>query len=309
MWTFIFRRLLQCIPVIFGVALIAFGLSEASGSPIRGMLPQTASPELVQKMREYYGFDKPASERFVGYMGRLSRGDLGSSMVNHGLPVRDMIATGMTVTMKLALGAMIVATIFGGVSGILSAWRPNSLLDYGSSAFAAIGISFPAFFLAMLLMLVFAVKLQWLPIGGYQAGNVRYLILPCLSLGLITTASIARLTRNCLLETLSQDYIRTARAKGLGEAPVLLGHGMPNAMVPVVTVIGNDFASLLVGAVLTESIYGLPGIGSVIYNAIFSRDLPVIMGCCVFFALVFVLINLIVDITYAFLDPRIRYGN
>ncbi|HYF50760.1 MAG TPA: ABC transporter permease [Planctomycetota bacterium] len=309
MWTYILRRLLQCIPVIIGVALIAFILSLLSGTPIRGMLPQTASPELVRKMEEYYGFNKPPHERFISYMGSLARGDLGSSMTHHGLPVSEMITSGMAVTLKLALGAMIVAVILGGLSGILSAWRPHSLVDYGSSFFAAVGISFPAFFLAMLFLLVFAEKLKWFPIGGYEAGNIRYLILPCTSLGLIMTASIARLTRNCLLETLSQDYIRTARSKGVAEAPVLLGHGLPNAMVPVVTVIGNDFASLLVGAVLTETIYQLPGIGTVIYNAIFSRDLPVIMGCCVFFALVFVVINLVVDITYAFLDPRIRYGD
>jgi peptide/nickel transport system permease protein len=220
-----------------------------------------------------------------------------------------MIVTGMKVTLKLALGAMIVATLLGVFSGIVSALRPNSLIDYSSSAFAALGISFPAFFLGMLFMLVFAVKLKLLPIGGYVEGDVRYLILPCISLGLISTASIARLTRNCLIETLSQDYIRTGRAKGLGEVPVLLGHGLPNALVPVVTVVGNDFASLLVGAVLTETVYGLPGIGSVIYKAIFERDLPVVMGTCIFCALIFVFINLVVDISYALLDPRIRYGD
>jgi peptide/nickel transport system permease protein len=309
MWTFILKRILQCVPVILGVALIAFFLSECSGSPVRAMLGPRASPELIQKMNEYYGYDQPSVVRFVKYMKNLSCGDLGSSITHHGLSVSEMIGTGfLKVTLKLALGAMLVAVFLGVLSGILSAWRPNTLMDYTSSFFAAIGISFPAFFLAMLFLLLFAVKLKWFPIGSYKEGDLMCMVLPCLSLGLICTASIARLTRNCLMETLSQDYIRTGRAKGLHALPVLLGHGLPNALIPVITVIGNDFASLLVGAVLTETVYGLPGVGSVISKAIFDRDLPVVMGCCIFFALVFVTINLIVDITYAFLDPRIRYG-
>lgn len=308
MSTYLLRRLFQAIPVILGVAMIAFVFSEMSGNPVRALLGQSTSAETIRKVKEFYGYDKPGPQRFISYIGRLSRGDLGVSIANHAKPVTEMILNGMKVTLKIALGAMIVATFIGILSGILSAWRPDSLLDYASSVFAAIGISFPAFFLAMLFLLVFSVRLKWFPIGGYEEGEIRYLVLPCLSLGLICTASISRLTRNCLLEMLSHDYVRTGRAKGLGEWTVLLGHALPNALVTVVTVVGNDFAGLLTGAVLTETVYGLPGVGSVIYKAIFERDLPVVMGCCIFCALLFVVINLLVDVSYAFLDPRIRYA-
>jgi peptide/nickel transport system permease protein len=308
MWTYLFRRLLQTVPVLIGVAVLAFGLNEISGSPVRGMLGQSTTPEVKARVAAFYGFDQPPSRRLAAYLGHLARGDLGVSLMNNGLPVSGMIWRGMQVTVKLALGALIVATFLGLLSGILSAWRPNSLVDYASSIQAALGVSCPAFFLAMLFLLLFAVKLRWFPIGGYQEGEIIYLVLPCLSLGLICTASISRLTRNCMLEALTQDYIRSARAKGLATLPVLLGHAFPNALVPIVTVIGNNFAGLLTGAILTETVYGLPGIGAVIYQAIFQRDLPVVLGCCVFFALVFVLLNLAVDLCYAFLDPRIHYG-
>lgn len=308
MQTFILTRLFQTIPVLIGVALIAFIFSELGGSPIRGLLGQSTTPDVRKKVEEYYGFDKPQSERFLKYVRNLSAGDLGVSIVQNGEPVTKLIAGGLKVTSKLALGAILIAIFLGVTLGVLAARRPNSLVDYGASAFAALGVSFPAFFLAMLFILIFAVHWKLAPIGGYEEGQVRYLVLPCLSLGLLSTASIARLTRNCMLETLSQDYVRTARAKGLGEGQVLLGHALGNALVPVITIIGSDFASLLTGAVLTETVYGLPGIGLKLSRAIFSHDLPVVMGCCVVMALVFVVVNLLVDISYAFLDPRIRYG-
>jgi peptide/nickel transport system permease protein len=308
MSTFILRRFLQTIPVLIGVALIAFVLSEMCGNPVRAMLGPGTSPEVVNKLKEYYGYDKPPSERFLRYFKRLAQGDLGVSITKHGQPANLMILDGLKVTAKLALGAILIASLLGLLTGILAAWRPNSWLDFTASFAAALGVSFPAFFLGMLLMLVFASTLRWLPIGGYEEGNLRYLVLPCIALGLISTASIGRLTRNCLLETLSQDYIRAGRAKGLGEWRVLLGHAVPNALVPVVTIIGTDFASLLSGAVLTETVFGLPGIGLVLYDAIFSRDLPVVMACCVVLALIFVVMNFLVDISYAFLDPRIHHG-
>jgi peptide/nickel transport system permease protein len=308
MSTYLLRRILQVIPVIIGVALIAFILSELSGSPIRGLLGQSTNPETIRKVTEFYGLDKPWYLRFVTYMGNLVHGDLGVSILNHGQPVRELIVNGMGVTFKLSLGAVIFATVIGVSLGILSAWKPNSLLDYASSVAAAIGVSFPTFYLGMLLMIVFAGALKWFPFGGYREGELRYLALPCLTLGLISTASIARLTRNCMLETLSQDFIRSGRAKGLRKMMVLLGHALPNALVPVVTIVGNDFAGLLVGAVLTETVFSLPGMGSVISSAIFGRDLPVVTGCCVVFAVIFIVINLIVDVSYAFLDPRIRHA-
>ena len=308
MWSYFVQRLLQAVPVLLGVALISFGLTELSGDPVRGLLGQSTRPEIVAKVREFYGYDRPAPERFARYLWRLARGDLGASISNHGLPVTHLLLDGLKVTVKLALGAMIVAVALGLFSGIVSAWRPRSVLDYASSGLAAAGISFPAFFLAMLFLMLFAVRLKWFPVGGYEEGRLEYLILPSLSLGLIMTASVSRLSRNCLLETLSQDYARTARAKGLAPWRVLLGHALPNALVPVVTVIGNDFAGLLCGAVLTETVYGLPGIGSALNRAIFERDLPVVMGACLVMAVIFVVTNLLVDLTYAALDPRIRYA-
>lgn len=308
MWTYVFRRLLQTLPVLAGVALIAFVFSELSGDPVRGMLGQHTSPEIVEKVKAYYGFDRPRSERFLNYLNRLVRGDLGVSIEKHGTPVNAIIGGGMRVTFLLALGAILFAVLMGVSLGIASARRPYGIVDYSSSAIAALGVSFPAFLLAMLLLLLFAAHLRWLPVGGYREGDVRYLVLPCLSLGMISTASIARLTRNCILEALNQDYVRSGRAKGLGEWRVLLGHALPNALVPIITIIGADFGSLLTGAVLTETVFGLPGIGLQMASAIFARDLPVVMGCCVVMALIFVTVNLLVDLSYAFLDPRIRYG-
>jgi len=267
-----------------------------------------ADPETRRKLEEYYGFDRPAYERFGKYLGNLALGKLGASISKDGYPVSTILADGLSVTLKLTLGAMLISTILGIFMGIASAWRPNSAIDYSSSVFAAMGVSFPAFFLGMLLLLIFSVKMKWFPIGGYEPGSIRHLVLPCLALGLISTASIARLTRNCMLEAKNADYVRTGTAKGNGEWRVLLGHAFPNALVPVVTVLGNDFAGLLTGAVLTETVFQIPGVGSIISDAILQQDLPVVMGCCVIFALIFVSINIVIDVLYAILDPRIRHA-
>lgn len=309
MHTYLLRRILQTLPVLVGVALIAFVFSELAGSPIRGLLGQSTSEDIRRKVEAYYGFDKSRPERFLNYMQRLSKGDLGVSIVQNGEPVTKLLLGGLAVTAKLALGAIFIAIVLGVSLGILAARRPNSLIDYGASIFASVGVSFPAFFLGILLIMVFSVRLKLLPIGGYEEGQVKYLILPCVSLGLISTASIARLTRNCMIEALSKDFVRLARAKGVSEWSAVLHHALTNALVPVITVIGNDFASLLTGAVLTETVFGLPGIGLKLSRAIFSHDLPVVMGACVVLSLVFVVANLLVDLSYSFLDPRIRYGD
>ena len=308
MATYIFRRILQTIPVLIGVSLIAFLLTDLSGTPIRQMMGPHARPETIERLKEHLGYNKPFYLRFFNHINHLIHGDLGVSVVKEGKPVSEMIDESIPVTLRLTLGAIFLAATLGVASGIFSAWRPNSAIDYSSSVFATIGISFPAFFLGMLLMLLFSVKQHWFPIGGYDPGSLRHLVLPCVTLGLLSTASISRLTRNCMLETMSQEYIRSARAKGRGEWRVLLGHAFPNALIPVVTVIGNDFAGLLAGAVLTETVFQIPGIGSVITDAIFQRDLPVVMGCCVVFALILVVANICIDVLYAFLDPRIRHG-
>ncbi|MEI6233112.1 MAG: ABC transporter permease [Planctomycetota bacterium] len=308
MGTYILRRILQTIPVLIGVALIAFLLTDLSGDPVRQMLGPKANPVMVARVKEHLGLDKPFLTRFSKHIINMSQGELGFSLANDGKPVRDMIRDGFKVTIKVTMGAIFIAMTLGLLLGILSARFPGTIIDYASSAFAALGISFPAFFMGMLLLLVFAVTLEWVPIGGYQPGSIKHLILPCVTLGLLSTASISRLTRNCLLESLSMDYIRSARAKGQGVWRVMLGHAFPNALVPVVTVMGNDFAALLAGAVLTETVMQIPGIGSVIYEAIGQRDLPVVTGCCVVFALILVTVNIFVDVLYAFLDPRIRHA-
>lgn len=308
MATFLLRRLLQSIPVLLGVAIIAFLLTKASGDPVRKLLGSHATPETVRRVQAYYGLDKPWPVQFGQYMLHLAHGDLGASISKDGTPVTGIVFDGLAVTLKLTLGAMVIAIALGLTLGIFSAWRPNSIIDYGSSALAAFLISFPAFFLGMLLMLAFAIEWRVFPIGGYLEGSLRHLVLPCFTLGCISTASIARLTRTCLLEAQNSDYVRSARAKGRGEWRVLLGHTFPNALVPVVTVIGGDFAALLTGAVLTETVFNIPGIGTVLADAIFQRDLPVVMGCCLVFGFIFVAFNLFVDLLYAFLDPRIRHA-
>ncbi|MCY3023602.1 MAG: ABC transporter permease [Planctomycetota bacterium] len=302
MLAFIGRRLLQSIPVFIGIILICFALLKLSGDPTNLIASPRASEAQRQKIREQLGIDKP----WYVQLGRYLHGDLGKSY-RHGRPALDMVLEGAAVTARLALGAMTLAVALGLLSGLLSAHKPRSLIDYTAATAASIGVSVPAFWLAMLLILIFAVKLEWLPLPRPESRELRYFVIPVVTLGLIYTALIARLTRGCLLEQMSQDYIRTARAKGVSRLQVLLGHAFPNALVPVVTVIGTEFAGLLTGAVLTETACALPGLGRVVFQAISERDHPVIIGGCLFFAFVFVIANLAVDMLYGWLDPRIRH--
>ncbi|MCZ7644578.1 MAG: ABC transporter permease [Planctomycetota bacterium] len=305
MLTFILRRLLQALPVMAGIVLVCFALLKLSGDPTRILAGERAPDYVRENIRKKWRLDEPWPKQLAFFVGGLVSGELKS--YTHERPVGEMLLEGASVTLRLALGAILVAVVLGLLSGIFSAYRPRSALDYAAATGASIGISIPAFWLAMILTLIFGVKLGWFPIGSYKAGRPEYLAIPIATLGLITTALIARLSRSCLLESLSQDYVRTARAKGLSEVRALLGHAFPNALVPIVTVIGTNLAGLMTGAVLTETTCSLPGLGRVIYNAINSRDHPVILGGCLFFALVFVLVNLAVDILYGVLDPRIRH--
>ena len=299
---FVLKRLLHSIPVFFGIVVICFVLLKASGDPVDVMAGPHATDQDRQNIREKFGLDKP----WYLQLGRYLTGNLGRSY-RHDRPVMDMILEGASVTVRLALGAMVVAVSFGLFAGILSASRPRSGIDYASAAMSSIGVSIPAFWMAMILTLIFAVKLEWLPIPRPATG-FRFLIIPVATLGLLCTSLIARLTRGCMLESLSQDYTRTARAKGVGRIRVLLGHAFPNVLVPIITVIGIEFAGLLNGAVLTETACSLPGLGRVIFQAISERDHPVIIGGCLFFAAVFVSTNLVVDILYGILDPRIGHS-
>lgn len=296
---FILRRILQSIPVFFGIVIICFLLLKAAGDPVDLIASVRANVDERAKIREKFGLDKP----WYVQLGRYLKGDLGRSY-RHDRPVREMILEGAAVTFRLALGSMVVAVAIGLFSGIVSASRPRTAIDYASATASSIGVSVPAFWMAMILTLIFSVKLEWLPIPRPNTG-LLYMVIPVATLGLLSTALIARLTRGCMLEALSQDYTRSARAKGVGRLRVLLAHAFPNVMVPIITVIGIQFAGLLNGAVLTETACSLPGLGRVIFQAISERDHPVIIGGCLFFATVFVATNLVVDLLYGLLDPRI----
>ncbi|HEY3319746.1 MAG TPA: ABC transporter permease [Planctomycetota bacterium] len=302
MLNYVFRRLLQTLPVFVGIVLICFILLKLTGDPTNQLVKPGASVQQRDLVRARYGLDKP----WYVQLGRYLRLDLGVSY-KQDRPVSEIIFEGAAVTSRLTLGAIIIAVGLGLFSGILCAAKPHSFWDYASAAGASIGVSIPAFWLAMILILVFSVKLEWLPLPAPEPGKLKYLIIPVVTLGLISTALIARLTRSCLLEAYSQDYVRTARAKGIRSWMALLGHAFPNALVPILTVIGTNLAALLTGAVLTETTCSLPGLGTAINNAIKQQDHPVIMGGCLFFALVFVIVNFVVDLLYGFLDPRIRH--
>ncbi|MDH3598986.1 MAG: ABC transporter permease [Candidatus Tectomicrobia bacterium] len=307
MLAFVIRRLLTLIPVLVGVTLVIFSLSYISlGDPVRAMMGQRGDPEVIAQIRRDYGLDQPLHVQYARYIGRLLHGDLGRSYRQH-RRVTDLMWERLPATLRLAAAAMLIAVVFGCTAGILAAIKPNSWIDRLVMVLALLGISTPVFWSAMMLILLFGSVLRWFPISGYGSGNVWYLILPAVTLGALQTGYIARMTRSSLLDVLRQDYMQTARAKGLRDIIVLCKHGLKNAAIPVVTVIGISFADLLTGAPLTEMIFAWPGIGRLMVNAVANRDFPVVMGCTLVFALVYALANLCVDLLYAYLDPRIRY--
>jgi peptide/nickel transport system permease protein len=309
--SYLARRLLQILPVLLLVSFITFFISYMTpGDPARLLLGQKASAEQIQTTRAELGLDDPFLTQYGRYLGKVVTGDLGRSYAKKGMGVHEIILEKFGVTLRLAILATLLSTILGVTAGILSALRPYSLLDFGSMLMALLGVSLPAFFLGFLLI-VFVARPLGLPIGGYAAvstwDEIRHLLLPSIVLGALTAAVVARLTRSAMLEVLGQDYVRTARAKGLGEGRVVLRHALRNAAIPIVTVIGNNFGGLLVGAVLTETVFGLPGLGREIVQAIGQRDRELIAGGVLFMAAIFVTVNLLVDLTYALFDPRVRY--
>jgi peptide/nickel transport system permease protein len=307
MLAFVMRRLLTLIPVLIGVTLVIFSLSYISlGDPVRAMMGQRGDPEVIAQIRRDYGLDQPLHVQYARYIGRLLQGDLGRSYRQQ-RRVTDLMWERLPATLRLAAAAMLIAVVCGCTAGILAAIKPNSWFDRLLMVLALLGISTPVFWSAMMLILLFGSVLRWFPISGYGSGQVWYLILPAITLGALQTGYIARMTRSSLLDVLRQDYMQTARAKGLRDTIVLCKHGLKNAAIPVVTVIGISFADLLTGAPLTETIFAWPGIGRLMVNAVANRDFPVVMGCTLVFALVYVLANLGVDLLYAYLDPRIRY--
>lgn len=276
-------------------------------------LEAAISPRRVEELRRLFGLDRPLPVQFGEYLGSVAHGDLGRSL-RSGQPVGPELARRFPVTIQLSLMGLTVALAIGLPIGILAAVRRGRRADYIATGFVLLGLSVPSFWLAILLILLFALRLGWLPPTGYVApgedlaGNLRHMVLPALSLGLVLAAASTRIVRSSLLEVLGRHYIRTARAKGLRDAAVVMRHALRNALIPVVTVIGLQFGTLLGGTVIIEQIFALPGIGRYALEGINLRDYPVVQGAVLAIALAFTLVNLIVDLCYGFLDPRIRYG-
>ncbi|KGQ23136.1 ABC transporter permease [Thermus filiformis] len=335
MWSYFLRRLVGLVPVLFGITLLVFlFLKLIPGDPAVAILGERGTPEQVEALREKLGLNRPLPEQYLAFVRRVLTGDLGVSAVST-IPVGEELKRRWPATFELALAATLVAVLLGIPAGILAAIRKNTLWDNLSMSLSLVGVSMPVFWLGLLLVYLFAVHLHWLPTGGRLSteagigfkpltgfyvldallrGDFRlladvlaHLVLPALTLGTIPLAILARITRSAMLEVLSQDYVRTARAKGLAERQVILKHAFKNALLPVVTVVGLQFGTLLGGAILTETIFSWPGIGSYIYEGILNRDYPVVQSGVLVVALAFVLINLLVDLSYALLDPRIQY--
>ena len=312
---FLVRRLLLLVPVLMGVSLIVFlVLHLAPGDPAEIMLGPQATQEDRLRLRAELGLDDPLHLQYGRWLGHVVRGDLGRSLFMRRAVLGEVLVR-LKATLILTGTALVLSSIGGVALGVLSATRPNSLLDRASAVASLFGASMPVFWLGIVLMVLFSLTLGWLPASGmyqpYGGGDLldlaQHLVLPALTLAAASVTIVARLTRSAMLEVLGQDYIRTARAKGLVERSVVIRHALKNALVPIVTVIGVQAGYLLGGAVLTETVFAWPGVGTLMVQGILARDIPLVQGCVLVVALTFVLVNLAVDMLYAWLDPRIRY--
>lgn len=307
MLSYALRRIVHTIPVLLGVLIVTFILLYiAPGDPVLAMVGDRFDPATLDRLRAELHLDEPVWKQFYHYVSGLIRGDWGRSYIT-GQPVLEGILEHFPKTLYLASVAMVFAVTSGILIGIVSAVKHSTWVDGLGMVVALLGISFPVYWVGLILILLVAVSWGLLPVSGFGGGALPYLILPALTLGMRSTAYIARLTRSSMLEVIRLDYIRTARAKGLSETRVITKHALKAALIPVVTAIGLDFGAYLSGSVLTESIFAWPGIGRFALNAILKRDLPVVQGTVLFLAFVFVLVNLLVDILYGYLDPRIRH--
>ncbi len=315
MTQYIIRRLIQALFIIWGCAtLVFFMLRMIPGDPVIQMLGPEYTPEAAAALRTKLGLDQPLHVQYVRWMGNVLRGDLGGSIAS-GETVAEAIASGLPKTLSLATLSFIIALVIALPAGIIAALKRNSAFDYVASVVAFVGVSMPSFWFGIILILIFAVHLQWLPAIGYSELTedgfwpwLQRLILPSLAIGAAYSAILMRFVRAGLLEVLGSDYVRTARAKGVREQAVILRHALRNALIPVVTVIGIQLALLLSGTVVVETVFSIRGIGRILVGAIFDRDYPIVQGVILLIAVIFVLANLIVDIVYTFLDPRIHYG-
>jgi peptide/nickel transport system permease protein len=302
---YVIKRLLLAIPTIFGVIFIVMLTIEmVPGDPAELMLGEHATQEAVHNVRTALGLDKPLLTRYLLYLTNLAKGDMGRS-IRENRAVTKEISDVWPATLELTIAAMTIAILIGVAVGILSAVRPNSYFDNINRILSLFGLSMPVFWTGLVLIVIFSFWLRLLPIGGI--GSLRHLILPAFTLSLPSIAMISRMTRSSLLEVLQEDYVRTARAKGLSKRAVILRHALRNALIPIVTLSGLQMGQLMGGAILTETVFAWPGLGRLMVRAIFARDYILLQGAVLVFALVFVLINLIVDISYSFLDPRVGY--
>lgn len=305
MGRFILKRLLAMIPILFCISVLVFAILHlAPGDPAVLMLGEGASPEQYEALRRELGLNDPYYVQYWRWLSRAVQLDLGRSIRSQ-KPVAEEIGERLPATGELALAAIALAVVIGIPAGVVSALRPNSVLDHVFSVGALAGISMPVYWQGLMLIILFSVRLGWLPSSG-RMGGWEYLVLPAITLGTSAAASITRMTRTTMLEAIRQDYVRTARGKGVSEFKVIYRHALRNGLIPVVTVIGLEFGSLMAGAVITETIFAWPGIGRLAVDAIRSRDFPLVQGVVITFAVVYALVNLAVDLFYAYLDPRLR---
>jgi peptide/nickel transport system permease protein len=301
--TYLVRRLAQSLIVLLGVSFVVFFILHLTGDPAAVLLPPDASAEDLQRFRQTMGFNDPFFVQYGRFLRGALQGDFGQS-IRHGEPAFGLVVERMPATFELSGAALTIALALAIPAGIVSAVRRNTTVDYVSTVIALLGQSLPTFWLGIMLILVFSVQWGWLPSSG--RGSLDHLILPAITLGLFTTARIARLTRSGMLDVLNQDFIRTARAKGVSDPPVVWKHALKNAAIPIVTIVGIELGTLLGGSVITETIFAWPGVGRLSVQAIYNRDYPVVQAAVFLLASTFVLVNLVVDILYTYLDPRIR---
>lgn len=304
MGRYILKRLWHTIYVLVGISMIAFFFIHLTGDPVMLMLPADASMHEIEELRQKLGFNDPLYVQYWRFATKAVQGDFGDSLYYH-VPAMELITERLPASLELAVAAMLVAFLVAVPLGILSAVKRGSFIDLGSMLGALFGLSMPHFWLGIMLILLFSVKLGWLPTSG--RGGLSHLVMPALALGMSLMAMFARLTRSVMLEVLNQDYVRTARAKGLKERIVIGKHALKNALIPLVTVAGMQFGFLIGGTVIIETVFAWPGVGRLVVQAIFNRDYPLVQATVLVLAVLFVLVNLLVDLLYVYLDPQISY--
>ncbi len=314
MTRFLVGRLLAMIPVVLGVTLAVFGLIQLTpGDPAAAILGTQANPAALAALRRAMGLDLPAPIQYLHWLDNVLHGNLGVSYRSH-MAVAHLLASALPVTLELTLVSLIIAAVIGIPSGVIAAARRYTNTDYAVSAAALFGISIPGFWLGLLLILLFSLVLGWLPASGFTPlhdglwANIKSMILPGFSVGIFSAGVLSRFVRAAMMEAFEEDYVRTARAKGLGERIVIYRHALKNALIPTVTVLGLQLAFLLGGVVIIEQVFALPGIGQLTLNAIEARDYPIVQGATLLIGVAFVIVNLVVDLAYTAIDPRIRYG-